>query len=73
MARPENFKQILVADYTRIEINLYCFRMIPQKPVSRILLCAAGVSYAGSDDSFYTPEPGVRSPESPEAERGRFE
>ena len=70
VALPKDLQKFIVGNDFWIEIHLKGFRMIAERSVARIGLGAAGISDAGSDHAFETPEPGVVSPESPKAESG---
>jgi len=72
MTLPENIEELVVPDPCGIEIDLDRFRMITQRGVTRIICRPACIAYACPDDSFKTPEPGVRFPESAQGEGRRF-
>jgi hypothetical protein len=46
--------------------------VISEVVIRRIDGAAASVADAGANNSWMTPEPGIRCPESTEAERGSF-
>jgi len=54
----------MVCDLTRIVLYLNRLGVIAQVTIGRVFLIPPGVSYTGTDNPFYTPEPGVRAPES---------
>ncbi len=62
MPLPENIEELVVPDPRGIEIDLDRFRRIAQRGVARSIRRPACVAYARPDDSFKTPEPGVRLP-----------
>jgi hypothetical protein len=47
--------------------------MVTEAVIGRIRFLAPGVAHAGTDHAFQTPKLGVRSPESTQGERRRFE
>ena len=67
---PDLVEQLLVADDSRIEVELERFGVIGEIVIGRIDGRAAGVADARADDSWMTPEPGVWRPESAKTERG---
>jgi len=73
MPLPENFEEPVVPDPCGIEIDLDRFRMITQRGVARVICRPACIAYARPDDSFKTPEPGVRTPESAQGEGRCFD
>lgn len=69
----EDAQQFVVADRLGIEVDGDGLGMVGEVLVSRILGRAAGVADARADDARKTPELGVGTPESPEAEGRRLE
>jgi hypothetical protein len=64
MAFPEYLQQVLVCDLVRVVVDLNGLGVIAQVIIGWAFLRSPGVSYTGTDNSFYNPEPGVRPPES---------
>ena len=73
VAGPVDVQQLVVGNDLRIEVDLDRFAVVAEAPIGRILLLAAGVADARADDTGQTPEPGVRSPESPQREGRGFQ
>jgi hypothetical protein len=69
---PEHFQEIGELDLLRVKLDLNGFRVIAQVVVAGLVLLAACVADACPQDTRETPEPGVRSPESPEGEGGNL-
>ena len=67
---PVDLEKLLVGDRVWIEFYLNGFRVVAETAVGRITLLSPGVTHTGSNDAGQAPEPGVRSPESPEGEGG---
>ncbi len=72
MFLPENIQQVFIGDLLRVIVDLDGFGMIPQTVICRVFLCAARIADTGADNAFFTPEPGVRAPESAHCEGGGF-
>jgi hypothetical protein len=70
MAGPEDVEQLLIGDDVRIEIDLDRLAVVAQAVVGGVFPDAAGIAYARADDTLETPELGVGSPESAQAEGG---
>jgi hypothetical protein len=66
---PEELEQIPERDAFRIELDLDGLGVVTEVAVGRLVLRPAGVADARAEDTGETPEPGVRTPESPEGER----
>ena len=73
MADPEDFQQVVVSDLPGIEVDLDRLCMITDIAVVRIDRLATCISHACADNALDYPKLGVRSPESPQPEAGRFE
>lgn len=61
---PEQLEKLSVGYHFRVIVNLQRFSMIAEIMIGGILLFPACIAYSGSDNSSYTPEPGVGSPKS---------
>ena len=72
MAFPENIQKLPVGYSGRVVVYLESLGMIAKAVVGGIFLCAARVSNARANNSIDSPEPGIRSPESPHAKGGGF-
>ena len=68
MARPEDVEQIPVGDHGRIEVHLDRLDVVPEVVIRGVLRRPSRVPDAGAEDAGETPEPGVRTPESAQAE-----
>jgi len=64
VAFPEYIQQFMVCDLIRVVVDLNRLGVIAQVVIGGTFLRSPGVSYTGTDNPFYTPEPGVRPPES---------
>ena len=64
MGIPEHFQKLRIADLCRIIIDLKGFGVISEIVVGWIGGTAASITDASADNTFKTPEPGVRSPKS---------
>jgi hypothetical protein len=69
VAGPEQLEELLVRDDRRIEVERERLGVVTDVVIGRFAMLAARVADAGADDSWQTPEPGVRGPESTERER----
>jgi hypothetical protein len=54
----------MVCDLIWVVVDLNRLGVIAQAVIGGAFLRSPGVSYPGTDNPFYTPEPRVRSPES---------
>ena len=70
VAAPEDVQQLLVGDDRRVEIDLDGLGVVAEAVVSGVVLGAARVAYPGADDAVDSPELGIRTPESAQAEAG---
>lgn len=68
VAAPEDVQQLLVGDDSRVKINLDGLGVVAEVVVGGVAPGAACVSYPGADDAVDSPELGIRSPESAQAE-----
>jgi hypothetical protein len=65
---PEHVEQLGIRDDARIEVERERFGVIAEVVIRRIDVASTRVSDARANDSWVTPEPGVRRPESTERE-----
>jgi hypothetical protein len=65
---PEDVQQLLVGDDRRVEIDLDGLGVVAEVVVGGVVLSAARVPYPGADDAADSPELGIRTPESAQAE-----
>ena len=72
MALPENRYKLFIRDLGGIIVELDGLSMIAQIMISRIFFSTSRISHPGVHHPFEDPEPGVRTPESPESKRGGF-
>ncbi len=70
MALPEDVEKFPEGNTKRIKINLDSLGMVSESAVGWVLCCTACIADARPYYSGDTPEPGVRAPESAEAECG---
>ena len=70
VAVPEYLEKFRIRCHLRIKLNLQCFSMITEIMIGGVWLFPARIADSGSDNSRYTPEPGVRSPESAQGKSG---
>ena len=70
VAAPEDVQQLLVGDDRRVKIDLDGLGVVTEVAVGGVGLRAARVPYPGADDAVDSPELGIRSPESAQAEGG---
>jgi len=68
VAAPEDVQQFLVGDDSRVKIDLDGLGVVAEVVVGGVVLSAARVPYPGADDALDSPELGIRTPESAEAE-----
>ena len=68
VAAPEDVQQFLVGDDRRVEIDLDGLGVVAEVVVGGVWPRAAGVPYPGADDALDSPELGIRTPESAQAE-----
>ena len=68
VAAPEDVQQLLVGDDSRVEIDLDGLGVVAEVVVGGVALRAACVPYPGADDAVDSPELGIRTPESAQAE-----
>lgn len=72
MAGEKDLKQLTIADPPGIIIDLDGFHVIADATVCRLRRGAARIPHTCSYNALYTPEPGVRSPESPQGKGCRL-
>lgn len=70
MVLPEDIEELLVRDPAGVVDDLNRLRVVAEIVIGRVLLGAACVAYQGRKDTVDLPEPGIRSPESAQAEGG---
>lgn len=70
VAAPEDVQQLLVGDDRRVKIDLDGLGVVAEVVVGGVVLGAARVAYPGADDAVDSPELGIRTPESAQAEAG---
>lgn len=66
MPLPEALQEILVGDLFGVEVDLRALGMVSNFVIAGIGCAATGVPDPCCADSLQTPEPGVRTPESPQ-------
>ena len=64
VAFPEQIQEFMVCDLIWVVVDLNGLGVIAQVVIGGSFLRSPGVSYTGTDNSLYAPEPGIRSPES---------
>jgi hypothetical protein len=70
MGLPEDVQQLCVRDDGGIVDDLDGLGVIPQVMIRGVWFGAARVSYPGADNAMEGPEPGIRTPESPQGKGG---
>ncbi len=73
MALPKNRQKLFIRDLAGIIVDLDGLGVIAKIMVSRILFRASRISHPGAHHAFEDPEPGVRTPESPQGKGGGFD
>ncbi len=73
VARPEQAEKVLERELFPVEMDLKHLGVRAEVVIGRVDLIPAGVSDLGTHDASKTPEPGVRTPESAEAEGDSFD
>ncbi len=72
MALPENLQQLFIRDLGGIIVEPDGLGMIAQIMISGALSCSSRISHPGVHHAFEDPEPGVRTPESPQGKSRGF-
>ena len=70
MAPPKNRQQLVIGDLRGIIVYLDGLGVIAKIMISGTLFCSSRISHPGAHHAFEDPEPGVRTPESPQG-KGR--
>ena len=68
VAAPEDVQQMLVGDDRRVKIDLDGLGVVAEAVVGGVGLGPACVAYPGADNAVDSPELGIRTPESAQAE-----
>lgn len=68
VAAPEDVQQFLVGDDCRVKIDLDGLGVVAEVVIGGVGLRSARVPYPGADDAVDSPELGIRTPESAQAE-----
>src|SRR5208282_6189332 len=72
MALPENRQQLFIRDLGGIIVELDGLSVIPKIMISGTPFRSSRISHPGAHHAFEDPEPGVRTPESPQGEGSGF-